>query len=211
MTTDPAALEELDKAATQGLATFDEDWHRCPTLFVGGKRTATFDKTWSPQANHTQEEAAFAQFVTALVNAYRTGQLVPREAVEKPQDHWTVRAAINSARALIEAGNNLCLMAETSGGTAGRDDAMASAIDHWAAERDKHKWGLRIIELEGHDPEVGAGYISLPEALASLKENERADGCPSCGGLNTNCPDGCGRDPVTGELNGTRLETDHAE
>lgn len=29
--------------------------------------------------------------------------------------------------------------------------------------------------------------------------------CPSCGGLNTSCPDGCGRDPKTGELNGTRL------
>lgn len=29
--------------------------------------------------------------------------------------------------------------------------------------------------------------------------------CPSCHGLNTSCPDGCGRDPTTGELNGTRL------
>lgn len=29
--------------------------------------------------------------------------------------------------------------------------------------------------------------------------------CPSCSGLNTSCPDGCGRDPVTGELNGSRL------
>ena len=31
--------------------------------------------------------------------------------------------------------------------------------------------------------------------------------CPSCGGQNTSCPDGCGREPETGELNGTRLET----
>lgn len=29
--------------------------------------------------------------------------------------------------------------------------------------------------------------------------------CPSCGGLNTSCPDGCGRNPLTGDLNGTRL------
>jgi len=29
--------------------------------------------------------------------------------------------------------------------------------------------------------------------------------CPSCHGLNISCPDGCGRDPKTGELNGTRL------
>lgn len=28
--------------------------------------------------------------------------------------------------------------------------------------------------------------------------------CPSCGGLNLSCPEGCGRDPQTGELNGTR-------
>lgn len=30
----------------------------------------------------------------------------------------------------------------------------------------------------------------------------RAD-CESCGGLNTSCPDGCARDPATGELIGT--------
>ena len=29
--------------------------------------------------------------------------------------------------------------------------------------------------------------------------------CPSCHGLNLSCPDGCGRDPATGELNGTKL------
>ena len=32
--------------------------------------------------------------------------------------------------------------------------------------------------------------------------------CPSCHGLNISCPDGCERDPVTGELNGTRLEAE---
>jgi len=35
-----------------------------------------------------------------------------------------------------------------------------------------------------------------PEAVA-LKP------CPSCDGLNISCPNGCGRDPKTGELNGT--------
>lgn len=34
---------------------------------------------------------------------------------------------------------------------------------------------------------------------------EPATDCPSCGGLNTSCPDGCGRDPKTGELDGSRL------
>lgn len=30
--------------------------------------------------------------------------------------------------------------------------------------------------------------------------------CPSCHGLNLSCPYGCGRDPLIGELNGTRYE-----
>lgn len=29
--------------------------------------------------------------------------------------------------------------------------------------------------------------------------------CPSCGGLNLSCPEGCGRDPNTGELDGSTL------
>lgn len=31
--------------------------------------------------------------------------------------------------------------------------------------------------------------------------------CPSCNGLNTACPEGCGRDPKTGELDGSTLES----
>ncbi len=46
----------------------------------------------------------------------------------------------------------------------------------------------RLLEL---------GYTEIPLfAQPSPK-------CPSCGGLNTSCPKGCGRDPVTGELDGT--------
>lgn len=43
----------------------------------------------------------------------------------------------------------------------------------------------------------------------SARAHTAAEGgeCPSCHGLNTSCPDGCGRDPLTGELNGTRLHT----
>jgi len=43
------------------------------------------------------------------------------------------------------------------------------------------------------------------------EKKELLAACPSCGGLNTSCPDGCGRDPVTGELNGTRLDTPEKE
>lgn len=31
--------------------------------------------------------------------------------------------------------------------------------------------------------------------------------CPSCHGLNISCPEGCGRDPKTGELDGSTLTT----
>jgi hypothetical protein len=30
--------------------------------------------------------------------------------------------------------------------------------------------------------------------------------CPSCNGMNTSCPVGCGRDPRTGELDGSTLD-----
>jgi len=86
---------------------------------------------------------------------------------------------------------------------------------------------------------LGAGYLPLAtaalaaiteryvlcerEAVASVwdtakqgmiplyREADIQTDCPSCHGLNTSCPDGCRRDPVTGELNGTRLdrEADH--
>ena len=81
---------------------------------------------------------------------------------ERPQDHWTVVGAIKSARALIEAGNDLCFAAETTGGVAGRDAALCAAIAQWAAERDKQKQVLRIIEIEGDSPEIGAGRIDRP-------------------------------------------------
>lgn len=38
-----------------------------------------------------------------------------------------------------------------------------------------------------------------------LREAVADSDCPSCGGLNTSCPRGCGRDPLTGELDGSDL------
>jgi hypothetical protein len=46
-----------------------------------------------------------------------------------------------------------------------------------------------------------ASRLREPAALTTPAPAE----CPSCHGLNTSCPDGCGRDPETGELNGTIL------
>ena len=88
--------------------------------------------------------------------------IVEGRAMAAPQDHWTVQAAIRAARALIAAGDALSAAAQTSGGTAGRDDYLCAAIAHWAADRDKWKSALRIIELEGDDPEIGAGSPNHP-------------------------------------------------
>ena len=77
-----------------------------------------------------------------------------------PQDHWTVKGAIQAARMLLKAGDDLSFMAQISGGTAGRDAGLCATIAHWTAERDKVKQMLRIIELEGDDPEIGAGILS---------------------------------------------------
>ncbi len=134
---------------------------------------AVYCRECSAQIAHHHGDLSISREETAeiVVAAWNTRPAPDMAAVveARPQDHWTAKGAIASARALIEAGNKLCLMAETSGGTAGRDDGLVDAINHWAAERDKHKQVLRIIELEGHEPEIGAGYESLPAALQSLR------------------------------------------
>ena len=86
-----------------------------------------------------------------------------------PQGHWTVKAAIQAARTVIKAGDDLSLMAQTSGGVAGRDDGLCAAIAHWTADRDKAKQMLRIVELEGDDPEIGA---CSPELFAAINGGE---------------------------------------
>jgi hypothetical protein len=48
-------------------------------------------------------------------------------------------------------------------------------------------------------------YELCDRILAALSPPASETDCPSCGGLNTSCPDGCGRDSTTGELNGTQL------
>jgi hypothetical protein len=99
-----------------------------------------------------------------------------------PQEHWTVKGAIKAARALIGAGNDLCFAAETTGGVAGRDAALCAAIAQWAAERDKQKQVLRIIELEGDSPEIGAGAPDHPlRAVAPRPEVD--EGCDETGWL----------------------------
>lgn len=95
-----------------------------------------------------------------------------------PQDHWTVVAAIKAARALIEAGNALSLAAQTTGGTAGRDAGLCAAIAHWVADREKWKQALRIIELEGDDPEIGAGILTASARITGDKDRETPGRAP---------------------------------
>jgi len=65
---------------------------------------------------------------------------------------------------LREAGNRLAFMAETSGGVAGRDDALVSAIEEWA----KAKAVNRILRFEGDGVSVSAGRLDHP-LRAALK------------------------------------------
>ena len=58
-----------------------------------------------------------------------------------------------------------------------------------------------LTKAEANAALIVALRNNLPAILTALRQPD----CPSCHGLNTSCPDGCGRDPETGELNGTRL------
>ncbi len=67
--------------------------------------------------------------------------------------------------------------------------------------------GRRVIRYGGTGGEVNG---SKPVEVIPLYTRPATDAapCPSCNGLNTSCPDGCGRDPTTGELNGTDAAPD---
>lgn len=75
-----------------------------------------------------------------------------------PQQHWTVVGAIKSARDLIEAGNALSFAVRYTGQTSDREPALCAAAAQWDAECAKQKQALRIIELEGNEPGIGAGF-----------------------------------------------------
>lgn len=59
---------------------------------------------------------------------------------------------------LIKAGDKLSFMAQTSGGTTGRDDELVEAIKEWHVAKDK-VWQLRRIEKfePGNGVTVAAG------------------------------------------------------
>lgn len=69
-----------------------------------------------------------------------------------PQDHWTCRALTKSAKALIKAGNDLSFAAQTSGGTAGRDAALAAAWPAARAAEEKIQFDRLIYWLTEADP-----------------------------------------------------------
>lgn len=56
--------------------------------------------------------------------------------------------------------------------------------------------------LTGGRQSAGDYSAAACKALAGLTT---PTDCPSCHGLNTSCQEGCGRDPVTGELDGSTL------
>lgn len=111
----------------------------------------------------------------------------------------------------------ICHMAGTSGGDARWYHDKAKDV----FERVSPVFKI-TSESNAHTPgDCLSGYKTLFAALQAQPTASTAqpvygdpfdpetDGtdCPSCGGQNISCPDGCGRDPESGELNGTRLET----
>lgn len=87
---------------------------------------------------------------------------------------WHTVALDKAILGLMKAGNALSFAAQTSGGTAGRDDHLCLAIIHWETELDKVKQVRRIVRLEWDEPEIGAGILALdPQAIA--KETPDAD------------------------------------
>ena len=62
----------------------------------------------------------------------------------------------------------------------------------------------RVIEVEGSEAYFGeCGARVDPDFVREVVEAVEVadeDDCDSCGGLNTSCPEGCERDPKTGEL-----------
>lgn len=70
-----------------------------------------------------------------------------------------------------------------------------------------------IVGTQAEARAAGKGWrqIEVPTDKSGLidhlnkNRHQRHEDCPSCGGLNTSHPEGCGRDPQTGDLNGTTL------
>ena len=93
------------------------------------------------------------------------------ETLEKP---WTIVVLEKAFQTLRKAADDLCFVAEISGGTAGRDEHLCAAIANYAAERDKAAQMVRIVHFEWNDPEIGAGHRSLDQFLSQALE--RVDG-----------------------------------
>lgn len=82
--------------------------------------------------------------------------------------------------------------------------AERDALEHAGREVADKLWILRCNSRDDLDRKAAERACDMWDA--ALRSGEHMKDCPSCHGLNISCPDGCGRDPETGELNGTRYE-----
>jgi hypothetical protein len=64
---------------------------------------------------------------------------------------------------LIKAGNNLCFMAETTGGTAGRDDGLRDAMNRWCEARNRV---VQLRRIERFEPAPGVAVSAGSAALS---------------------------------------------
>lgn len=71
----------------------------------------------------------------------------------------------NEIRKLIDAGNHLAFCAETSGGTAGRDETLISAIGKWIQARMEVLAIASIHKFEPEDTVIEAGAAHTEPGL----------------------------------------------
>jgi hypothetical protein len=89
------------------------------------------------------------------------------EPASEPAPASDAEALGNARRNLIDAGNKLSFAAQTSGGTAGRDEGLVAAVEGWTKARDAERAVRRIVQLE-------PAPASAPEKYEGQQRDEAA-------------------------------------
>lgn len=98
--------------------------------------------------------------------ATRLAALATRLSAQPADD---ARALALATAKMLKAGDTLSFAAQTSGGTAGRDDGLVEAIDGWSKARDAYKAICRIVKYE---PSAQPAEVEAVEGVAQARSHE---------------------------------------